>query len=110
MSVPEIVKNALSRVLHDESLTLNRQNIFDLVNAGADPNYRDEYGRTPLMVAETCEQIIAYINSGADVNARDNNGRTPLMHHATDVDIMEALLSYGADVNDRDNNGYTAKK
>lgn len=60
-----------------------------LVNAGADVNYFDKNGTTPLMVmakevaqyggGPRMETIVEFlVGKGADINARDNDGNTPL--------------------------------
>lgn len=41
-----------------------------LLEAGADPNIKDGFGRTPLYLAQNLESISALINHGADINWR----------------------------------------
>ena len=57
------------------------ETVTALINAGADPNARAEFGLTPLHRAaahsQTPEIVTALINAGADPNARDGDGRTP---------------------------------
>ena len=67
------------------------EHIEALLKAGADPNVRDEKGRTPLMTSAQCSNYsgayVAYLariaelllDYGADVNAQDDDGYTPLM-------------------------------
>ena len=56
--------------------------VQDCLGAGADPNARTEFGRTPLHAAaahsQTPETVTALVNAGADPNAHDGNGGTPL--------------------------------
>jgi len=50
-----------------------------LLEAGADPNIQDEYGRTALMMASTPKMIDKLLEYGADVNLQNNEGDTALM-------------------------------
>ena len=85
-----------------------------LLKNGADPNFVDTKGKTPLMYAaltsfEILEILLKY---GADPNISDFEGRTPLMLASLDSDaedgIVETLLEYGADPDKQDDKGYTA--
>lgn len=86
----------------------------ELLYYGADPDWRDVTGRTPLaysiMTSAEMSEIMLYHD--ADPNIADYNGRTPLMLAALDVGyepgIMEKLLKFGADVNAQDVDGMTA--
>ena len=89
-----------------------------LINAGADVNAKDWYGRTALMKACTAEQTKLLIDAGADVNAKDKGdyaplisievgGRTALMEARTAEQTI-LLINAGADVNAKDDYGYTA--
>lgn len=75
-----------------------------LIQAGADPNISNRYGRTPLFrVVQNGEAELAdlLIQAGADVNAADRFGATPLTFAAESgsVEVAEALISAGATVN-----------
>ena len=84
--------------------------IKDLIEAGADPNERDAYDRTPLHKAAASVRnpavIAALLGAGADPNARDEDGVTPL-HAARNPAVVAALLNGGADPNARANDGAT---
>ena len=85
------------------------------LEAGYDPNAKDDEGSTPLHYATLTygrEQSATVLTSvlldaGADPNARDNDGDTPL-HNAIlagQMSLMSILLDAGADANIRDHFG-----
>jgi ankyrin repeat protein len=90
-----------------------------LINAGANPNKRDQNGWTALHAAVDLDRrdskvesracILVLIKKGADPNARDEKGHTPLWVAAYDrrPDLMECLLQNGADPNPKDTTGLT---
>ncbi len=58
-----------------------------LLKAGANPDIRDEKGRTPLMGAAQSQDIQfvkALLEHGADVNAKDNDGTAALNYAGFD--------------------------
>ncbi|KAJ3161457.1 hypothetical protein HDU86_007239 [Geranomyces michiganensis] len=84
-----------------------------LLNAGADPASRDQYGQTPMHRASArgWVRIAARLKQDprAKVNVRDALGNTPLHVAAEDVqiDVIKYLLSAGADASTRNKEGLT---
>jgi len=74
-----------------------------LLEAGADPNKKDDRGKTPLHYA-SYNNIGSLIKAGADPNAQDSEKRTPL-HCAAgigDEKSVNVLLEHGADSSKKD--------
>lgn len=74
-----------------------------LLDAGADPNARNEAGATALMwAADDLAKTRLLVERGADVHAKSLDGRTPLMMAAARAgssDVLRVLLDNGADPN-----------
>lgn len=92
-----------------------------LIEAGAQVNIQDAYGRTPLHHANTVDMVQVLIEAGADVNIVSSYGTSPLANAADDFrdlgvqhgletyfPIMKMLLEAGANPNTQDNIGHTA--
>ena len=77
-----------------------------LLEAGSDPDARDEHGNTPLHVVNNSEACRLLLEAGADPMARDKDGGTPL-HYAHNADVCRLLLDAGADPNALDDEGHT---
>ena len=79
-----------------------------LLNAGIDPNCKDQHENTPLMLAaqnghvEVCEALIA---AGADVNAAKAQGNRAIMNAALNGhnNICKILIAAGADLSAANN-------
>lgn len=74
------------------------------LDAGLDPNTRDEFDNTALMVVEDPRVARRLISAGADVNARNEDAATPLIEAAKycRLEMVRLLLQSGADVKARD--------
>ncbi|MCC6051246.1 MAG: ankyrin repeat domain-containing protein [Thermofilum sp.] len=102
----------LSRELFEACKKGDVKRVEELLDEGANPNARDERGRTPLhyAVLSGAEKIVELLVSRkAEVNARDAEGKTPL-HYAVqrgDLYTVERLVKARADVNAQDNLGVT---
>lgn len=79
--------------------------MIELINAGADINYKNKKGHTALYTAcvDKREDVaILLVKAGADLGG-DRQGRTPLMLAASDglTELVKELCYHGADVNAR---------
>ena len=97
----------------------NHPGVVDvLVDASADVEARDIFGRTPLVAAAAdcaVSAAAAILKRGVDINAVDMNKHTALAYAAHNagrkgaVDLVELLLRYGADETKQDKYGRTAR-
>lgn len=104
-------RKSVSKELMAAAYAGDTARIQALLGAGADPNWADEEGMTPLMAAARVgqlEAVKALIAAGADVNARDAREFTALFYaaHNPELDrgfapVVQALIDAGADVNAR---------
>lgn len=95
------------------SLELGYNNITSLLlQSGADVNFRNSAGQTPLHTAasrERCDAVPILISKGAKIDVPDKEGQTPL-HKAADsgnLDAVKLLVSHGGDINTKDRIGRT---
>ena len=68
--MPELISE-----LFDQVRDGNLEGVKSAIQAGADVNARDRYGRTPLFVCDDVEVARVLIDHGADVNARTTLNR-----------------------------------
>ena len=91
----------------------NIQGIRELLDRGANPNIKDDYGTTALMVAsikDRVEIVELLLNRGAVPDIQDDDGDTALTLASEfgRTEIVRLLLDRGADPNIRDRYGNTA--
>lgn len=90
----------------------NAEMVQLLLDAGANVNARDDWGRSALFYAPvTSEAFEALLGGGADIHARDNEGNTILMWNVSQsagLAEVEKLLRLGVDQNLRTEDGETA--
>ena len=100
-------------VLHDAALrTDNPTIVVLLLEAGANPNARDDSGSTPLHLGVQNGNPVAsshLLAAGSDPNAADNDGYTPLhiAHWNANARVTELLLEAGANPIARSNDRWT---
>ena len=98
------------RALIDAAFVCDLIKVRELLAAGADPDVRDEDGRTPLFSAvlgASVGLVGLLLETGANINARDSQGFS-VLHYAAQEDLPEMarlLISRGADVNAVDEDG-----
>ena len=100
-------------VLHNAALqTDNPTIVVLLLEAGSDPNSRDDSGSTPLHFGvQNGNPVVSshLLAAGSDPNAADNDGYTPLhiAHWNANVRVTELLLEAGANPYAQSNDGWT---
>jgi ankyrin repeat protein len=87
----------LARAIRDGDLKAVRAQL----EAGADVNFRDADGNTPLLLAAIyagpeCVELL--LKKGADVNPANKFGATPLIRAATSFEKTKLLIDAGANV------------
>lgn len=91
----------------------NKNVIYELLAAGADPDISDISGNTPFMnilrFNGTEALVKTFIKQGVNVNSRNWDGQTALIYACKhrSVSTIRRLLKLNADVNAKDNNGVT---
>ncbi len=83
-----------------------------LLERGADPNFSNIEGFTPLMHASMVNEkeiVNLLLNNGADPNLKDDDGNTALIYAVEGaIEVVEILLNAGADPTIKNNKGITA--
>ena len=103
-------QSALHYVVQRRDLTWVRF----LLQKGANPNFADKDGITPLQIAVRLgfvEGIEELLKGGAQVDVADSTGETPLIGaiHRRDAGMVKLLLENGANADRTDNSGRSAR-
>ena len=112
MPISSEERRALDQQMAQAAFVCDLIRVRTLLARGADPDARDEDGRTPLFSAVLGGSVALLgllLESKADVNARDSRGATAL-HVAAEEVLPEAatlLIGRGADVTLQDEEGNT---
>lgn len=95
----------------------SREMLEYILNAGGDPNAKNEYGTSALILCfsedgrEHIEKAKLLVERGANVNARAKDGRTALLtaiaNFSATEEMVRVLLERGADVNLADSERWT---
>jgi len=102
--------DALFQAVRSDDLVAVKESL----NHKADPNARDRYGFTPLMIASirgSVEVVLALINAGADVNAANPSAHATPLNMAIlgrKPGVIKTLVASGVNVNAADSLGRTA--
>ncbi|NXG58338.1 RN5A ribonuclease, partial [Hemiprocne comata] len=99
--------------LHIALRNRSSEYVQELLEKGADVNFKANFGWTPLqsaVQANNVNLVQLLLDKGACPHARKDNGGTAFTEAAMvgNVDILKLLLHYGLDINDHDDNGFTA--
>ncbi len=105
-NAPDAGKRLLERIRQDDTAGVKK-----MLQAGVDPNTRDDLGATALMHAalyasNNCMQLL--LDKGADIKATTNAGSTALMWATGEEAKVRLLLDRGADRTVKNKDGQTA--
>jgi ankyrin repeat protein len=78
-----------------------------LLDAGSNPDSANEKKKTGLHLATSAKVAKLLLEHRANPNTKDEAGRTPLSCYGASLEIAKELINHGADVNAVDNVGNT---
>jgi ankyrin repeat protein len=99
-----------SRTYLQDAASYNPSIVPLLIAAGADVNFGDCRGRTPLYFANTAAAAQALLDASAEINCQQlDGGRSPLFsyHVLHNPAVLALLLDHGADIHLSDSSGLT---
>ena len=107
----EAIENYEKKRIEKLSKQLSGASYYHLkeyINQGANVNYQDDLGNTPLHFTRSIEEIKILIEEGADLNLQNKFGNTPLfcIEDLNQIEI-EYLINSGANINHQNNFGNT---
>jgi len=91
---------------YDLFMASNAKEVRELVKNGADVNFINKLGYSPIAVASNTEVATALLEAGADIHLQNDKGETPLFF-VNDIMMIRFLVSKGAKLNHKDVNGET---
>ena len=113
----QVEKNALTKLADDRNTIVHPEWMYELVARGADPNFIDIGGSTPLLInmRNGGAMLESLVGAGADPNLRYPGGETALhilaRERATRSDsanVAQMLIKLGANPRLRDRSGRTS--
>lgn len=91
---------------YDLFMASNANEVRELVKNGANVNFVNKFGYSPIAVASNKEVAEALLVAGADIHCQNEKGETPIFF-VNDIAMIRFLVSKGAKINHRDINGET---
>ena len=95
-------KNFQKSRIFSEDIAAMEKRMFALIDAGADPNLKNDKGHTALILGANLLNVVQkLISAGADVNCKGKDGKTALNQAVGfgAVDCLETLIESGAKIN-----------
>jgi ankyrin repeat protein len=105
--------NTYPKNLRDAAVADNAGAVKRFIAQGADPDEKNQYGDTALMIGAawgSINAVTALLDNGADVNFKGGDGGTALMGAAAigREAMVKLLLDRGAEIDAREEKGQSA--